>query len=64
MKILALFLVGLLPCVAAGPDPDKGRTLGNPSAPLMFELYSDFVCPGCKNLHEKVLPAIVVNAPG
>jgi protein-disulfide isomerase len=25
----------------------------------MFELYSDFMCPACKNLHENVLPAIV-----
>lgn len=61
MKILALLLVALLPCVAAGPDPDKGRTIGNPNAPLLFELYSDFVCPGCKHLHENVLPAIVVD---
>ena len=59
MKILLLSLAALLPCLAAGPDVDKGRTLGNPSAPVMFELYSDFMCPACKNLHENVLPAIV-----
>jgi len=61
MKILALTLVALLPCLAAGPDPEKGRTLGNPSAPLLFELYSDFVCPACKHLHESVLPSIVMD---
>ncbi len=61
MKILALSLALVLPCLAAGPDPDKARTMGNPAAPLLFELYSDFSCPACKNLHENVLPAIVVD---
>ena len=59
MKILALSLVALLPCLGAGPDPDKGRTMGNPAAPMLFEIYSDFVCPACKHLHENVLPSIV-----
>jgi protein-disulfide isomerase len=59
MKILALALAALLPCLAAGPDVDKGRTLGDPAAPMMFELYSDFACPACKHLHEAVLPSIV-----
>ena len=61
MKILALSLAALLPCLAAGLDPDKGRTMGNPSAPMLFEIYSDFACPGCKHLHEDVLPAIVLD---
>ena len=61
MKILALSLAALLPCLAAGTDPDQGRTMGNPTAPMLFELYSDFTCPACKNLHENVLPAIVVD---
>jgi protein-disulfide isomerase len=59
MKILALWVAVLLPCLAAGLDVDKGKTMGNPAAPMLFEIYSDFSCPGCKNLHEKVLPAIV-----
>jgi protein-disulfide isomerase len=61
MKILALSLAALLPCLAAGPDVDKGRTLGDPAAPMMFELYSDFACPACKHVHETVLPAIVMD---
>ena len=61
MKILAFAFAALLPCLAAGPDVDKGRTMGDPAAPLMFELYSDFMCPGCKHLHESVLPAIVMD---
>ena len=59
MKILALSLVALLPCLAAGPDSEKGRTMGNPAAPMLFEIYSDFSCPACKHLHDFVLPSIV-----
>jgi protein-disulfide isomerase len=61
MKILALSLAALLPCLAAGPDVDKGRTMGDPAAPMLFEIYSDFSCPACKNLHENVLPSIVLD---
>ena len=61
MKILALSLVALLSCLAAGPDVDKGRTIGNPAAPMLFELYSDFMCPACKHVHDAVLPAIVMD---
>jgi Thioredoxin len=61
MKIHALALAVLLPCLAAAQDVDKGKTMGNPAAPLMMELYSDFMCPACKNLHEQVLPAIILD---
>jgi protein-disulfide isomerase len=61
MKTLALALAALVPCLAAGPDVDKGKTMGDPAAPMLFELYSDFSCPACKNLHENVLPTIVLN---
>jgi protein-disulfide isomerase len=61
MKLPALVLAALLPVLAAAPDVDKNKTMGNPSAPLMFELYSDFMCPHCKTLHENVLPAIILD---
>ncbi len=61
MKILALAMAALLPCLAAGPDVDKGRAMGDPAAPILLELYSDFGCPGCKHLHEQVLPAIITD---
>src|SRR5205823_6352875 len=59
MRIFALLFAALLPCVAAGPDAAKAKTLGNPSAPMMMELYSDFMCPHCKFLHETILASIV-----
>ena len=59
MKILALLVATLLPCLAAGPDVDKGRSMGDPAAPILFEIYSDFSCPACKHLHDFTLPAII-----
>lgn len=61
MKILALAIALLLPCLAAGPEIDRNKTMGNPGAPLMFELYSDFMCPHCKTLHENILPTIILD---
>jgi protein-disulfide isomerase len=59
MKPVALALVLLLPCLALGPDIDRAKAAGNPSAPLRLDLYSDFQCPTCKMVHETFLPAIV-----
>ena len=61
MKTLPLLFAALLPCLAAAPDAGKGKTMGNPSAPMTMELYSDFMCPHCKHLHEALLPAILLD---
>jgi protein-disulfide isomerase len=61
MKVLALALAALATTLAAGPDADKGKTMGNPSAPVRFDLYSDFMCPHCKHLHEDILPALILD---
>src|SRR5215475_3448306 len=62
MKTLALALAALLPAAAAAPsDAGKGKTMGNPAAPILLELYSDFMCPHCKHLHEAILPAIILD---
>jgi len=61
MKFVALALAALMPCLAAGPDIDKAKAIGNPSAPIVLELYSDFMCPHCKHLHEDILPSIVAD---
>jgi protein-disulfide isomerase len=44
---------------AAAADPVNGKVLGNPGAPIRLELFSDFSCPGCKALHEQLLPILV-----
>jgi len=59
LKAIALVAVMLLPTMAATPEQEKGKAMGNPAAPLLLELYSDFMCPACKHLHQVVLPSIV-----
>ncbi|HTS65354.1 MAG TPA: thioredoxin domain-containing protein [Candidatus Acidoferrales bacterium] len=61
MRFVALALALAAPAFTAGPDVDKGKAMGNPSAPITLELYSDFMCPHCKHLHEDILPAIVMD---
>jgi protein-disulfide isomerase len=59
MKLIALAFVTLLPCLAASSDVDPGKSLGSPSAPIRIEVFSDFECPGCKGLHEQILPLVM-----
>ncbi len=61
MKMFALALAMTLASAAAGPETEKSRTMGNPSAPLRMDLYSDFTCPHCKMLHEQILPRLVAD---
>ena len=46
---------------AATIDAPKGKTMGLPTAPIVLELYSDFMCPHCKHLHEDILPSIITD---
>jgi protein-disulfide isomerase len=59
VKLVALAAFSVLAIAAAGPDVDKGKILGSPTAPIRLEVYSDFECPACKNFHEQMLPMIV-----
>jgi protein-disulfide isomerase len=59
MKLSALALAALLPCLAASSDADSGKALGSPSAPIRIEVFSDFECPACKGLHEQILPLVM-----
>jgi len=59
MKQLALALLVTLPAVAALGDIDKNKTMGNPSAPVVVEVFSDFECPACKRFHDESLPLLM-----
>ena len=59
MKLFALALAALVPCLAASSDADPGKSLGSPSAPIQIEVFSDFECPACKGLHEQILPLVM-----
>ena len=61
MKTIALALALTLSSLAAGPEIEKSKTMGNPGAPMRMDLYSDFTCPHCKMLHEQILPKIVAD---
>jgi len=58
MKMFALSLALMLPCLAAGPE---GKSVGNPAAPIRMDLFDDFTCPHCKMLHEQILPRIIAD---
>src|ERR1700683_2791859 len=56
---LYLFALAALPVIAGAPDLMKGNTFGNPKAPLLIEVFSDFECPACKYMHDKEIPEIM-----
>lgn len=43
--------------MGAAQDP-PGKAFGNRAAPLRIEVFSDFQCPACKNLHEGALAQV------
>ena len=60
MKASAIALFALVCCLAAPVGEfDQDKVLGNPSAPVQIEVYSDFSCPACKNFHENLLPTLM-----
>jgi protein-disulfide isomerase len=59
MKLYAAALTVLLPCLAAGPEIDRNKALGVPTAPVTLEIFSDFTCPHCKVFHETMLPQLM-----
>ena len=59
MKVFALLIAALLPAFATNPPVAKGQGIGNPSAPILIELYSDFECPACREFHVDMLPRLM-----
>jgi protein-disulfide isomerase len=40
-------------------DAPNGKMVGNQTAPIRLEVFSDFSCPGCKAFHDDLLPVIM-----
>jgi protein-disulfide isomerase len=59
MKLCALMLAALLPAFAASTGTSKGKGFGNPAAPILIEVYTDFECPACKQFHFGFLPLLM-----
>jgi protein-disulfide isomerase len=59
MKLWIAAFAALLPALAAPPDTIHGNAIGDPQAPVLIEVFSDFQCPGCKRFHDEDLPQLV-----
>jgi protein-disulfide isomerase len=59
MKRYALALALLVPLFAITPEIDKSKALGNPSAPIVMEVFASYDCPHCKDFHDTTIPMIV-----
>lgn len=59
MKLCALVLAASVPVFAASAVTAKGKGFGNPAAPILIEVYTDFECPGCKAFHTDFLPLLM-----
>jgi protein-disulfide isomerase len=55
-------LAALLCCALTLPvfsEAPRTKTLGVAVAPIQVEVFSDFQCPACKNLHETTLKQLI-----
>jgi protein-disulfide isomerase len=59
MHRYALALALLVPLFAITPEIDKAKGQGNPSAPVVMEVFASFDCPHCREFHDVTLPLIV-----
>jgi protein-disulfide isomerase len=57
------FLFPVLAALVAGAPQDgasqKPKAMGNPMAAITIELYSDYQCPACKQLHDTTLHSVI-----
>jgi protein-disulfide isomerase len=58
MKLCALLLAALIPCLGQPLPTDKDKTFGNPTAVRRLDVFSDFECPMCRSFHIDILPQI------
>jgi protein-disulfide isomerase len=59
MKLLAVALAAAAALAAGSTDNTVGNTYGDPHAPVLIEIFSDFQCPACKTLHDEVFQSLM-----
>jgi len=59
MRKLVLAMTLAIAGAGLAQDFEKGQVVGSPSAPVRIEIFSDYACPACRNLHEQTLPMIL-----
>jgi protein-disulfide isomerase len=57
---LAFLAAGSL-AIVCGAGPGSTKALGSPTAPITIDLFSDFQCPHCKELHDETLPSLIAD---
>lgn len=58
MRKFALGALLLFPVILQ-PASRSEIGLGNNTAPITMEVYSDFQCPHCKQFHDEILPSVI-----
>jgi len=61
VKLVGVVLVAGLALVAGSTANVNDNTFGDPKAPVMIEVFSDFQCPGCKAFHDTDFPRIMTD---
>jgi protein-disulfide isomerase len=59
MKTFAVVLAAAVALTAASTTNTNGNTYGEPRAPVLIEIFSDFQCPACKTLHDDTFQLIM-----
>jgi protein-disulfide isomerase len=65
-KVIGGILAAALALVAGSTANVDNNTFGNPKAPVIIEVFSDFQCPGCKYFHDNEFQRLITDyvAPG
>ena len=59
MKTFAAVLAAAAALMAGSTGNTNGNTYGEPHAPVVIEIFSDFQCPACKTLHDDTFQLIM-----
>lgn len=62
MRNMKLIAAGMIVCAvlfAGSTGNIHGNAYGQPTAPVVIEVFSDFQCPSCKAFHDEIFPAIM-----
>ena len=60
-KALGTIVIGAVALMAGSTANVDNNTFGNPKAPILIEVFSDFQCPGCKYFHDNDFPKLMTD---